>query len=119
MLRVEHDAEEVGKKAYLRAFNRLDEFRGESSLAPGSPASASRSAARACQRHSSAVACLLAGTNPDENVWEYLRGNKLSARVWPDYPSIVDTCCEVWNEFLRDTARIVSVTSRDWASVKR
>ena len=56
--------------------------------------------------------------NPMENVWEHLRGNKLSARVWPDYPSIVDTCCEVWNEFLRETARIVSVTSRDWASVE-
>ena len=28
--------------------------------------------------------------NPMENVWEYLRGNKLSARVWDSYEAIVE-----------------------------
>ena len=35
--------------------------------------------------------------NPVENVWEYLRQNKLGHRVWPDYEAIVATCCEAWN----------------------
>src|SRR4051812_3505811 len=32
--------------------------------------------------------------NPVENVWEYLRQNKLGLRVWPDYEAIVETCCD-------------------------
>ena len=32
--------------------------------------------------------------NPMENVWEYLRGNKLSARVWDSYEAIVEACAE-------------------------
>jgi hypothetical protein len=56
--------------------------------------------------------------NPMENVWEYLRGNQLSARIWPSYKNIVDTCCNAWNGFIRDINRIVSITARDCASVK-
>ena len=35
--------------------------------------------------------------DPVENVWEYLRQNKLSHRVWESYDAIVATCCEAWN----------------------
>ena len=35
-----------------------------------------------------------------ENVWEYLRGNKLSARVWDSYEAIVEACAEAWNFFV-------------------
>ncbi len=35
--------------------------------------------------------------NPVENVWAYLRGNKLSNRVFDTYDAIVDACCEAWN----------------------
>src|SRR4051812_11138511 len=35
--------------------------------------------------------------NPVENLWEYLRQNKLGLRVWPDYDAIVATCCDAWN----------------------
>jgi hypothetical protein len=35
--------------------------------------------------------------NPVENLWEYLRQNKLGLRVWPDYEAIVATCCDAWN----------------------
>ena len=42
--------------------------------------------------------------NPVENVWEYLRQNKLGHRVWPDYEAIVATCCDAWN-WLRGGAR--------------
>jgi len=30
--------------------------------------------------------------NSMENVWEFLRGNKLSAVVWDTYDAIVDAC---------------------------
>ncbi len=32
--------------------------------------------------------------NPIENVWEYLRGNLLSMRVWETYEAILDACCD-------------------------
>jgi transposase len=32
--------------------------------------------------------------NPIENVWEYLRGNKLAIPVFDDYNDIVDKTCD-------------------------
>ena len=32
--------------------------------------------------------------NPVENVWEYLRQNQLSLRIWPAHQAIVETCCQ-------------------------
>jgi len=34
--------------------------------------------------------------NPVENVWAYLRSNKLSSRVFQDYDDVVDACCNAW-----------------------
>jgi DDE superfamily endonuclease len=56
--------------------------------------------------------------NPIENVWEYLRGNLLSMRLWDSYEAIVDACCEAWNAFIADVARVASVTTRNWATVR-
>ena len=56
--------------------------------------------------------------NPIENVWQYLRGNQLSTRLWGSYEAIVDACCDAWKAFVADVARVASVTTRDWASVK-
>lgn len=55
--------------------------------------------------------------NPMENVWEYLRGNKLSARVWDSYEAIAEACAEAWNFFVNDPDRIRSIGIRDWATV--
>jgi transposase len=55
--------------------------------------------------------------NPMENVWEYLRGNKLSARVWDSYEAIVEACAAAWNFFVNDPDRIRSIGIRDWATV--
>jgi DDE superfamily endonuclease len=55
--------------------------------------------------------------NPVENVWEYLRQNKLSHRVWASYDAIVATCCEAWNALLAEPGRIASITRREWAKV--
>lgn len=56
--------------------------------------------------------------NPMENVWDYLRGNKLSARVWDSYDAIMAACVEAWNFIANDPKRITSIGSRAWACVK-
>ena len=56
--------------------------------------------------------------NPMENVWEYLRKNKLAITVYNDYDHIVDKSCEAWNFFAEDKAAVGSITSRDWAEVR-
>jgi transposase InsO family protein len=55
--------------------------------------------------------------NPVENIWEFLRGNYLSNRVFDTYDAILDACCQAWNAFIADPERIRSVTAREWAQV--
>ena len=57
--------------------------------------------------------------NPMENVWDYLRGNKLSHQVWNTYEAIVRACAEAWRFLIADPDRIRSIASRAWACVKR
>ena len=56
--------------------------------------------------------------NPVENIWEFLRANYLSNRVFDTYNAILDACCDAWNAFVADPKRIRSLTSREWAQVK-
>jgi DDE superfamily endonuclease len=55
--------------------------------------------------------------NPVENVWQFLRQNYLSNRVFDTYPAILDACCDAWNAFLAVPERVRSVTARSWAQV--
>ncbi len=55
--------------------------------------------------------------NPVENVWQFLRQNRLANRVFDSYDAIVDVCCDAWNALLAIPERIASITSRDWAQV--
>ena len=55
--------------------------------------------------------------NPVENVWQYLRQNKLAHRVFQTYEEIVDACCEAWADFTATPDRITSITRREWANV--
>jgi hypothetical protein len=55
--------------------------------------------------------------NPMENVWEYLRGNKLCAVVWDTYEAIVEACQKAWAFLIDDPDRIRSIGTRAWASV--
>ena len=55
--------------------------------------------------------------NPMENVWDYLRGNKLSHTVWDSYDAIVGACAKAWRWFIGDPDRIRSVAARAWACV--
>lgn len=53
--------------------------------------------------------------NPVENVWEFLKQNFLSNRVFATYDAIVDACCRAWNALMAIPERIRSLTERNWA----
>ena len=55
--------------------------------------------------------------NPMENVWQYLRANKLCAIVWDTYEAIVEACRAAWEFLIKDADRIRSIGTREWASV--
>ena len=55
--------------------------------------------------------------NPMENVWDYLRQNKLCAQVWDTYEDILEACKNAWNFLIDDPDRIRSIGNRDWACV--
>lgn len=56
--------------------------------------------------------------NSMENVWDYLRANKLSRLVWDGYDAIVAACKEAWQFLTDDPKRIRSIGHRDWACVR-
>lgn len=55
--------------------------------------------------------------NPMENVWEYLRGNKLCCLVWDSYDAIVAACKAAWDFLIDNPQRIRSIGTRQWACV--
>lgn len=55
--------------------------------------------------------------NPVENVWQYLRSNKLAITVFASYADIIDKCCDAWTFFANNPAAVASITSRSWATV--
>src|SRR4051794_7453912 len=55
--------------------------------------------------------------NPVENIWAYLRSNKLSNRVFETYDAIVDACCAAWLWLAAQPECITSIASREWARV--
>lgn len=54
--------------------------------------------------------------NPVENVWQFLRQNKLSNRVFDGYEAVVAAACNAWNSLMADPARITSIGTRAWAA---
>lgn len=55
--------------------------------------------------------------NPVENVWQYLRANWLSNRVFEDYDDIIEAGCEAWNNLIDQPERIKSIGSRKWTNI--
>ena len=53
--------------------------------------------------------------NPVENVWQFLRDNWLSNRIFASHEAIVDHCCWAWNRLMDEPWRIMSIGLRDWA----
>ena len=55
--------------------------------------------------------------NPVENVWQYLRANKLANTIFDSYAEILDQCTAAWNFFASDPTAIAAITAREWAEV--
>ena len=55
--------------------------------------------------------------NPVEQIWQYLRQNWLSNRVFDTYDQIIDAACEAWIRLLAQPDTITSIGLRDWAHV--
>ena len=55
--------------------------------------------------------------NPVENIWQYLRANWLSNRVFDDFDAIIDAACEAWRNLIARPETITSIGMRDWAHV--
>lgn len=53
--------------------------------------------------------------NPVVNLWQFMRDNWLSNRVFKDYDDIVDQCCRAWNRLVDQPWKIMSIGMRDWA----
>jgi len=53
--------------------------------------------------------------NPVENVWQFIRDNWLSNRIFLGAENIVEHCCDAWNKLVDRPWRIMSIGLRDWA----
>jgi transposase len=53
--------------------------------------------------------------NPVENVWQFMRDNWLSNRVFVSYTDILDHCCRAWNTLVDQPWRIITLGLRRWA----
>lgn len=57
--------------------------------------------------------------NSAENVWQYLRQNWLSNRVFDSYDAILEAGCDAWKRLMALPDTIRSVGWRDWAIMGR
>jgi putative transposase len=55
--------------------------------------------------------------NPVENVWQYLRQDRLSNTVFENHHAIIDAACDAWRNLSAQPDRITSIGMRDWAHV--
>ena len=52
--------------------------------------------------------------NPVENIWQFLRQNWLSNRIFEDYDAILDAASEAWNRLTAQPETIRSIGMRNW-----
>ena len=50
--------------------------------------------------------------NPVENVWQFMRDNWLSNRIFKSYEDIVALCCQAWNNLIDQPWKIMSLLRR-------
>jgi transposase len=55
--------------------------------------------------------------NPVENIWQYLRANWLSNRVFETYLEIIEAACDAWQKLIAQPETITSIGMRQWAHV--
>jgi hypothetical protein len=57
--------------------------------------------------------------NGQENIWQFIRQNWLSNRIFKSFDDIVDHCRYAWNTLIDQPWKIMSIALRDWAIVSR
>jgi hypothetical protein len=55
--------------------------------------------------------------NSQENIWQFMRQNWLSNRIFKSFDDIVDHCCYAWNTLIDQPWKIMSIAQRYWATV--
>jgi hypothetical protein len=55
--------------------------------------------------------------NAQENIWQFMRQNWLSNRIFKSFDDIVDHCCYAWNTLIDQPWKIMTIARRDWAVV--
>ena len=54
------------------------------------------------------------GINHVENVWQFMRENWLSNRIFSSCDNVVDHCCHAWNKLTDQPWHIMSIGLRQW-----
>ena len=54
--------------------------------------------------------------NPVEKIWQFMRENWISNRVFTSYTDILDHCCDAWNKLMDQPWTIMSIGLRDWVN---
>lgn len=49
---------------------------------------------------------------PDENIWQFMRDNWLSNRIFRSHADIIDHCCFAWNKVIDQPWLIISIGRR-------
>jgi hypothetical protein len=52
--------------------------------------------------------------NPVENIWQYLRQNWLSNRVFDTYEDIIEAASDAWRRLIAQPGAITSIGARQW-----
>ena len=68
-----------------------------------------RQARRPQQHHAHPLPAKCPELNPQENIWQFIRDNWLSNRVFKSYDDIVDHCCDAWNKLIDQPWKIMSI----------
>ena len=53
--------------------------------------------------------------NPVENIWQFMRDNWLSNRIFKSYDGILAISCHAWNRLVDQPWTITSIGYRKWA----
>ena len=53
--------------------------------------------------------------NPQEGIWQFIRQNWLSNRIFAGYENVVDHCCDAWNKLAEQPWTVMSIGLRSWA----
>ena len=53
--------------------------------------------------------------NPVEKLWQFMRDNWLSNRIFKSYEDLLNHCCYAWNQLVDMPWKIMSIGLRNWA----